>query len=148
MQGSNNSLTWDAATPPQTAADHAEEMALIKTIQELVETEAKEDVLKQRKKELLAIVEAQFPQGEIGEWMRKFGNYQVSFRRGEKLEWDTDILKSLVDAGEVPDHIKLKLSVDKRKFDALPQHEKNTLLPALTIKPGTVKIEVESASTT
>ncbi len=154
---SNNPLSWEAAnTPPQpqaqapaqTAAEDATEKAVEATIRELIEVETKEDQLKQRKKELQGVIEGQFPEGEIGEWMRKFGGYQVTFKRGEKLEWDTDALKALVDAGEVPDHIKLKLSVDKRKYDALPQPERDKLLPALTVKPGTTKIEVESAAQT
>lgn len=153
----SNPFSWENAgqTVPvapepqaQTAQASQEEKAIEATIRELIEVEAKEDQLKQRKKELQGVIECQFPEGEIGEWMRKFGAYQVTFKRGEKLEWDTDTLKELVEAGEVPDHIKLKLSVDKRKYDALPQNEKDKLLPALTIKPGTVKIEVESAAQT
>jgi hypothetical protein len=80
---------------------------------------------------------------DFGEHIIDCGQHSIVLTRSERYEWDTDALKTILGGKELP-FVKQKLSVDKRRFDALPEDEKKQLLPALTRKPGSVSIKVTS----
>lgn len=67
---------------------------------------------------------------------------RVKAERGERWEWDQDVLKGIV--GDTDDPIVQKrLTIQRRKFEALPASEQATYLPALTRKAGPLKITIE-----
>ena len=81
---------------------------------------------------------------EPGEHVLKVGEeHVVHIRIPERYQWDQDELKKILDDGNsLPDFVRKTLSVDKRRFDALDDAERKTLLPALTRKPGKPSIKV------
>lgn len=80
---------------------------------------------------------------DFGEHTIDCGQHTIVLTRGEKYEWNIDTLKTILDGKEFL-FVKQKLSVDKRRFDALPEDVKKQFLPALTRKPGSVSIKVTS----
>lgn len=91
------------------------------------------------KKERLA---AYFPE-EVGEHTRTVNGVNITVKRSESLEWDTDILDQLFVTTPLPDFVSKKLSVPKRKWDKLDDTTKQGLLPALTRKPGAPRISID-----
>tara|TARA_R110000822_G_scaffold16704_4_gene56619 strand:+ start:403 stop:804 length:402 start_codon:yes stop_codon:yes gene_type:complete len=82
-----------------------------------------------------------------GEQSLTVDNLTIHINRPERWVWDTEIIADLYPSdGETPPHITQKLSVDKRKFQGLEDHEKKVLMPALTRKPGAAKITVTEGS--
>ena len=82
-----------------------------------------------------------FPQ-IAGEHKRRLDEVHVSVKRHERFEWDENKLAEIFDQREVPEYIRRRLSVDKRRFNRLSQDEQNLVKPALTRKLQSPKVEV------
>ena len=82
-----------------------------------------------------------FPE-EAGEIAQSTTKFEVIVSRAERWSWDKEALERKFGEGSLPDHIKRSLSVDKRKFQKLPQHEQETLRYALTRKLDRPKVKV------
>lgn len=74
-----------------------------------------------------------------------YGNeYTATVKRSERFEWDSDVLAALyADKEDLPAHIKMKLSVDKKRYDRMSDDDKAALASALTIKLSAPTIEVK-----
>jgi hypothetical protein len=73
-------------------------------------------------------------------------NLQVNVVRSERWTWDTELLDDIfAQSNSLPPHVKKRITVDKRKFQALDEDQRRELLPALTRKPGPAKITVKEA---
>lgn len=82
-----------------------------------------------------------FPE-EAGELAKHTGKFEVVVTRSERWVWNKEALEALFGSGNLPDHVKRSLTVDKRKFQRLPKHEQEPLRPALTRKLDKPKIKV------
>ena len=71
----------------------------------------------------------------------------VVVNRSERWTWDTELLDDIFATSDnLPAHVQKKITVDKRKFQALDDDQKRELLPALTRKPGPAKITIKEMS--
>ena len=104
--------------------------------------EAQAELIRAEMDELKKTIAGQFPE-EAGKLFAETPSYKIFCERPEKWSWDKDQLEHIFGEGELPSYVRRSLSVDKRKFEALPASEKAPLLPALTRKPGSPKIEVQ-----
>ena len=71
----------------------------------------------------------------------------VSVSRTERWTWDTESLESILGSPDNwPEYVKKSVSVDKRRFQKLPQEEQERLKPALTrsLNKPKVKVQVKS----
>jgi hypothetical protein len=105
-----------------------------------------ETVFTDAKEKLKNVVEdlARFAPEVSGEVIIETDKFRIVVTRGETYGWDADILEQLYEQPEVPAHIKRKLTVDKKRYDQLPEDEQKLLRPALTIRVGKPKIEVRN----
>lgn len=73
---------------------------------------------------------------------------QLSFlvTRSEKWSWDSDKIATKIVTVPVPEHIKVKYSVDKKKYLALPAQDQHDLLDALERGPGKPSVKVFNKS--
>jgi hypothetical protein len=133
------SVFEDTASTPQTAdvsanklEPLADEYAKLKS-----QSEAIADRLGQLENEIAYL----FPE-EAGEIAQSTTKFEVIVSRAERWSWDKEALERKFGEGSLPDHIKRSLSVDKRKFQKLPQHEQETLRYALTRKLDRPKVKV------
>ena len=69
--------------------------------------------------------------------------YAIQIKRAERLEWDSEVLAAIY-AGrdDLPEHIKMKLSVDKKRYDRMSELDREDLRSALTIKLSAPTVEV------
>lgn len=83
---------------------------------------------------------------EAGEQSLSLGKLHVNVNRSERWTWDTELLDDIfAQSNNLPPHVKKRITVDKRKFQALDDDQRRELLPALTRKPGPAKITVKEA---
>lgn len=69
--------------------------------------------------------------------------YAIQIKRGERFEWDSEVLSALYgDKEALPDHIKMKLTVDKKRYDRMSEEDREALKSALTIKLSAPSVEV------
>lgn len=87
---------------------------------------------------------ARFAPEAAGEAIIETDLFRIVVSRAERFSWDADILEQLFEQGELPPAVKRKLTVDKKRYDQLPEDEQTLLRAALTIKVGPPKIEVRS----
>ena len=82
-----------------------------------------------------------FPE-EAGERAMSTDSYEVLVSRSERWTWDKAALEKAFSQGELPDHIKRSLTVDKRKFLKLPTSDQEKLKFALPRKLDKPKVKV------
>jgi hypothetical protein len=82
-----------------------------------------------------------FPETEgVHEWEDEFTHVEVSY--GERLSWDKHELERIFGESELPDYVKRTLSIDKKRYDNLPNEERAALASALTRKLSGPKVAV------
>lgn len=87
---------------------------------------------------------ARFAPEVAGEVTIRGNAYVVTVKRAERFEWDSDVLAALyADKEDLPAHIKMKLSVDKKRYDRMSEEDRDALKSALTIKLSAPSIEVK-----
>ena len=82
-----------------------------------------------------------FPE-DFGEHSRVVGNKVLTINRQERYVWNQDLLSKIYQDEVIPDPVKRRLTVDKRVFQSLDEHEQAPLVPALTRNPGPVSIKI------
>jgi hypothetical protein len=129
--------TYQRAAPNSRLADMAREYAELS--QQAEQLEARLDLLKDH-------MLAEFSE-ESGEQVMIADNLEITVNRQERWTWDNDILEDIYGSSDdIPPHVKRKMTVDKRRFQALDDEDKRELLPALTRKPGAAKITIKETN--
>lgn len=81
---------------------------------------------------------------QVGQYPTPDGGYiAVTVSISEKRTYDEEVLEAMFAERNLPEFIKRKLSVDQRALRKADDAEKQAVVPALTIEPGTVKIKIE-----
>lgn len=62
----------------------------------------------------------------------------------EKFEWEQDVLASMYAGTKLPDYVSQRLSIPRKKYEALSQPEKDALKAALTRGPGSPRITIKA----
>ena len=112
-----------------------------KIIDELKEQRRVRDDATKRLEQLEAKIVSEFPE-EFGDQTKVYGDDVVTINRQERFNWDQDILDNIFKAKPLPDHVKRRLTVDKRTFQKLTETDQEVLAPALTRKPGPVSVKL------
>ncbi|NDD53856.1 hypothetical protein EBZ39_08245 [bacterium] len=146
---------WDKLSLPEEPAA-AEEVVLTEPSAEITDTADLVDVIAPQLLDALAELEAvkvrvkkltedvsRFAPEVAGEVSLMGKNFMVTVKRSERYEWDSEVLAALYgSADELPDYIKQKLTVDKKRFDRMSAEDREALRSALTIKLSTPSVEV------
>ena len=112
-----------------------------KIIDELKEQRRVRDDATKRVEQLEAKIVSEFPE-EFGDQTKVYGDDVVTINRQERFNWEQDILDTIFKAKPLPDHVKRRLTVDKRTFQKLTETDQEVLAPALTRKPGPVSVKL------
>lgn len=112
-----------------------------KIIDELKEQRRVRDDATKRVEQLEAKIVSEFPE-EFGDQTKVYGDDVVTINRQERFNWDQDVLDDIFKAKPLPDHVKRRLTVDKRTFQKLTETDQEVLAPALTRKPGPVSVKL------
>jgi hypothetical protein len=92
-------------------------------------------------KALKAEVVRYFPEAEGDHsWEDEFTLVEVAY--SERQSWDKAELERLFGKDELPDYVKRTLSIDKKRYDALPAGERAALASALTRKLSAARITI------
>tara|TARA_B100001094_G_scaffold100619_2_gene96767 strand:+ start:5942 stop:6382 length:441 start_codon:yes stop_codon:yes gene_type:complete len=84
---------------------------------------------------------------EIGDVYKTVEGVTVTVTRPERFKWDQDLIKQLLnDVDVLPSHVTKRYTVEKRRFERLPDEDKALLMPALTREAGAPKITVDDLS--
>lgn len=119
----------------------SESRTIARLIESYEEKVAQRDALIDEIKTLEKQILTDFPE-DFGEHSRVVGNKVVTINRQERYDWNQDLLAKVFADSELPDHIKRRLTVDKRVFQSLEPVQQAPLMAALTRKPGPVSIKV------
>lgn len=104
------------------------------------------DAIKKKVDRLIENICATMPI-EIGDTYKTVKGVTVTVTRPERFKWDQDLMKQLLnDVDVLPAHVTKRYTVEKRKFERLPDEDKALLLPALTREAGAPKITVDDLS--
>ena len=126
---------WDMLS---SGSESRETSRMIEDYENLVsQRDELDDKIKRIEKQIIA----DFPE-DFGEHSRVVGNKVLTINRQERYTWNQDLLHKIYQDEEIPDHVKRRLTVDKRVFQRLDPEQQAPLLPALTLNPGPVSIKV------
>ena len=126
---------WDMLS---SGSESRETSRMIEDYENLVsQRDELDDKIKRIEKQIIA----DFPE-DFGEHSRVVGNKVLTINRQERYTWNQDLLHKIYQDEEIPDHVKRRLTVDKRVFQRLDPEQQAPLLPALTRNPGPVSIKV------
>ena len=99
------------------------------------------DALQERLGQIESEIAYLFPE-EAGEIAQSTSRFEVIVSRSERWSWDKEALSREFSQEDLPDYIKRSLTVDKRKFQKLPEFEQQRLKHALTRKLDNPKVKV------
>lgn len=126
---------WDMLS---SGSESRETSRMIEDYENLVsQRDELDDKIKRIEKQIIA----DFPE-DFGEHSRVVGNKVLTINRQERYTWNQDLLHKIYQDEEIPDHVKRRLTVDKRVFQRLDPEQQAPLLPALTRNPGPVSIKI------
>lgn len=132
---------WDTQTSVNTA-----DPALLAAVKEYAQITGTLSKLQDRHSALADTIAAQFPI-QSGEQAIDVDGMTVTCSRLERWKWDAEYLDDIFRSSDIlPDHVKKKLTVNKRLFQNLEDAEKKVLLPALTREPGPARVKVIEVS--
>lgn len=130
---------WD--TEPSKEINNASP-ALVAAVAEYKRVASTLEKLQEQHASLIETIAAEFPMMS-GEQAIDVGGMTVTCNRTERWTWDADYLEDLfMTSDTLPDHVKKKLTVNKRLFQNLDDSSKAQIIPALTRTPGPPKIRV------
>jgi hypothetical protein len=117
---------------------------------QLVSLQSQIDDLEARAKFLSDDIAREFPAG-VGKFTKPFGDVNVTLTRSERWSWNKETIKAIVVAQppgeplteEIGKAIIYNVSIHKTSFAKLSTDAQKALRPALTVKDGPFKIEVE-----
>ncbi len=78
---------------------------------------------------------------EVGEEIIDGNQYSFIVSRSEQWKWDSDKIESKLPTVPVPQHVKVKYSIDKKQFVAMSDTEQQDWIDALERKPGSPKVK-------
>ena len=132
---------WD--TNPSINSSDPALVAAVKEYAQIASTLAK---LQEKHAALADTIAAEFPI-QSGEQAIDVNGMTVTCSRLERWKWDAEYLDDIFASSDIlPDHVKKKLTVNKRLFQNLEDTEKKVLLPALTREPGPARVKVIEVS--
>jgi len=132
---------WDTNTPVNTTNP-----ALVAAVKEYAQITSTLTKLQERHLSLADTIAAEFPI-QSGEQAIDVNGMTVTCSRLERWKWDAEYLDDIFASSDIlPDHVKKKLTVNKRLFQNLEDAEKKVLMPALTREPGPAKVKVIEVS--
>lgn len=132
---------WDTQTSVNTA-----DPVLLAAVKEYAQITGTLSKLQDRHSALADTIAAQFPI-QSGEQAIDVDGMTVTCSRLERWKWDAEYLDDIFASSDIlPDHVKKKLTVNKRLFQNLEDAEKKVLLPALTREPGPARVKVIEVS--
>jgi len=132
---------WDTNTPVNTA-----DPVLLAAVKEYAQITGTLSKLQDRHSSLADTIAAQFPI-QSGEQAIDVDGMTVTCSRLERWKWDAEYLDDIFASSDIlPDHVKKKLTVNKRLFQNLEDAEKKVLMPALTREPGPARVKVIEVS--
>lgn len=132
---------WDTQASVNTA-----DPALLAAVKEYAQITGTLSKLQDRHSALADTIAAQFPI-QSGEQAIDVDGMTVTCSRLERWKWDAEYLDDIFASSDIlPDHVKKKLTVNKRLFQNLEDAEKKVLLPALTREPGPARVKVIEVS--
>lgn len=109
---------------------------------QLLQAMAELEIAKAKAKHLTEDL-ARFAPELAGEVIVQGKDWTVTVKRTERMEWDSDVLAALYSGKEdLPSHIKMKLSVDKRRYERMQPDDRDALRSALTLKLSAPAVEV------
>lgn len=79
---------------------------------------------------------------DVGDAAVDGNQYSFIVSRTEQWKWDSEKIESKLPTVPVPPHVKVKYTVDKKKYLALSDTEQNDWLDALERKPSNPKVTV------
>ncbi len=124
--------------------DATEQGGIAKVAEEFKSISKQIEDLEERRDRLKAKIEGEFSQ-DMGEQSKQAGSYLITLSRQERWSWDKEVLLEIYKSTDsMPEFIKKTFSIDRRKWKSLDDDDQTRLLPALTRKPGPVKIVVKS----
>ena len=133
---------WDTTPVPINNSSPA----LIAAVDEYQRVTETLESLKETHEGLLETVAAEFPIMS-GEQAIDVAGMTVTCTRLERWTWDNDLLEDLfMSQDDLPDHIKKRLTVNKKLFTFLDDEQKKALMPALTRTPGPARVKVIKVS--
>tara|TARA_B100000780_G_scaffold235545_1_gene176193 strand:- start:1949 stop:2368 length:420 start_codon:yes stop_codon:yes gene_type:complete len=133
---------WDTTPEPINNSSPA----LIAAVTEYRRINHTMDKLKEQHESLLETIASEFPVMS-GEQAIVVNDMTVTCTRTERWTWDNEMLEELfMLQDQLPDHIKKRLTVNKRMFMFLDDDQKQQLIPALTRTPGPAKVKVIEVS--
>jgi len=117
---------------------------------QLISLQAQIAHLEAQAKGLTYEIAREFPAG-TGRFTKTFGDTDVTLIRSERWSWDKEIIGAIVAAQkpgaplteEIAKAILYNVAIHKSSFAKLSTQAQDTLRPALTVKDGPFKIEVE-----
>jgi len=132
---------WDTQTSVNTA-----DPVLLAAVKEYAQITGTLSKLQDRHSALADTIAAQFPI-QAGEQAIDVDGMTVTCSRLERWKWDAEYLDDIFASSDIlPEHVKKKLTVNKRLFQNLEDAEKKVLLPALTREPGPARVKVIEVS--
>tara|TARA_B100000780_G_scaffold75850_1_gene51084 strand:+ start:3468 stop:3887 length:420 start_codon:yes stop_codon:yes gene_type:complete len=133
---------WDTTPVPINNSSPA----LIAAVDEYQRVTETLESLKETHEGLLETIAAEFPIMS-GEQAIDVAGMTVTCTRLERWTWDNDLLEDLfMSQDDLPDHIKKRLTVNKKLFTFLDDEQKKALMPALTRTPGPARVKVIKVS--
>ena len=133
---------WDTTPVPLNNSSPA----LIAAVDEYQRVTETLESLKETHEGLLETIAAEFPIMS-GEQAIDVAGMTVTCTRLERWTWDNDLLEDLfMSQDDLPDHIKKRLTVNKKLFTFLDDEQKKALMPALTRTPGPARVKVIKVS--
>jgi hypothetical protein len=148
--GEPKEVNMTASTDPWDVLDDSGSQPTVKTstaerleplAEEYVKLKSEFDALQIRLGQIENEIAYLFPE-EAGEIAQSTPRFEIVVSRSERWSWDKEALLREFPTGEHPDYIKNSLSVDKRKFQKLPEFEQQRLKHALTRKLDNPKVKV------
>lgn len=128
-----------ATTPDLSSLEaYAKDVALLQT-----QAKAIKDSLEDATDALIAALP--HANKEVGETSIIAGKYQININTGERWTWNQEQLTDILGADPaLPDCAKVKVAIDKKKFESADTATRNQLLSALTRSPSKPKLTIEA----
>lgn len=79
---------------------------------------------------------------EPGEFVVEGKQYSFAVIRSEIFSWDSEEIQKLVPTVTLPDIVKVKYTLDKKKYLSLPPSEQKEWYSTLERKPGSPRVKV------
>lgn len=107
----------------------------------LIDARAKRDALDALIQKIEDAIWTRTPD-EVGEVAIDGAQYTFTVSRGETWKWDSDKIGSKIVTSPLPECVKVKYSIDKKKYKNMSASEQSDWIDALEIKTASPKVSV------